>query len=73
MKASERKFQHLLLSIKGKSEDFTAKGGGDGKRPSPVADRFAHAEKLLAQLADIQVLARKTDKQDDVPDRKSVV
>lgn len=70
MKASERKFQHLLISIKGKSEDFTAKGpgGGDGKHPSPVADRFAHAEKLLAQLADIQVLARKTDKQDDVPE-----
>jgi hypothetical protein len=56
VKASERKFQHLLLSIKGKSEDFTAKGGGgDTKRPSPVADRFAHAEKLLGQLAGIQV------------------
>lgn len=67
MKASERKFQHLLLSIKGKSEDFTAKGGGDGKRPSPVADRFAHAEKLLAQLASIQNLTKNLDHQTDVP------
>jgi hypothetical protein len=69
VKASERKFQHLLLSIKGKSEDFTAKGGGgDTKRPSPVADRFAHAEKLLAQLTDIQILAKKAGKRQDIPE-----
>lgn len=70
MKTSERKFQHLLLSIKGKSEDFTAKGGGgESKRPSPVADRFAHAEKLLAQLADIQVLAKEAGKRQlDIPE-----
>jgi hypothetical protein len=69
VKASERKFQHLLLSIKGKSEDFTAKGGGgDSKRPSPVADRFAHAEKLLAQLAGVQILAKKAGKRQDIPE-----
>lgn len=69
--AEVKLYRHIHLRGLGKeSANFRAWGGGDPKRPPPVADRAAHAEALRQQLeeslADLQT-SLTLQKADGVP------
>lgn len=72
--AEVKLYRHIHLRGLGKeSANFRAWGGGDPKRPPPVADRAAHAEALRQQLdeslADLQA-SLTLQKADGVPASK---
>lgn len=70
----ERNLRHVVVPGRGAAEPFEAWGGGSrGKYPAPVADREAHAFRLLQQLAEVRHAAEIALQRDDLPAKENGV